>query len=164
VKTTDKGAVPLDGDSVKLATGTACVTVTVCSDDVPVPMVFVAFKWIYHVPTPKEYVGFWDVLNWVTVLFPVLFRKYQTHDVGLFVDVSVKATDKGAVPLDGDSVKLAVGATGVVYLTITTPDPPVSPPDVELVPPPPPRPLVPAVAMAYPPPLPPPPEPPVDGQ
>jgi phage gp29-like protein len=126
VNATDKGAVPLDGDSVKLATGTACVTVTVCSDDVPVPTVFVAFRWIYHVPTPNVYSGFWAVLNCVTVLFPVLFRKYQTHDVGLFVEVSVNNTAVGAVPPVTFFVKLATG-TGCVTVTVCSAEVPVPP-------------------------------------
>jgi hypothetical protein len=121
----------LVGVPEKAATGIGTVTVTVCSDDVPVPPEFVAFKWIYHVPTPKEYVGFWAVLNEITVLFPVLFRKYQTHDVGLFVDVSVNDTMRGAPPLDGDSVKLATGAGGRT-VTVCSDEVPVPPEFVAL--------------------------------
>jgi hypothetical protein len=37
--------------------------------------------------------------------------KSHAHDVGAPVEVSVNDTANGAVPLDGDAVKLAVGAT-----------------------------------------------------
>jgi hypothetical protein len=40
--------------------------------------------------------------------------KFHAHDVGLPVDVSVKFTDSGAVPVVGDIVKFAVGAGVVV--------------------------------------------------
>jgi hypothetical protein len=81
---------------------------------------------MYQVPTPKVYDGFCVVLNEITVLFPVLFRKYQIHDVGLFVEVSVNNTAVGAVPEVTFSVKLATGDGGLT-VTVCSDEVPVPP-------------------------------------
>jgi hypothetical protein len=49
------------------------------------------------------------VENVVGVLFPELFRKLHFQLVGLFVDVSVNETDRGAVPDKGAAVNDATG-------------------------------------------------------
>jgi NhaP-type Na+/H+ and K+/H+ antiporter len=45
------------------------------------------------------------------VLFPVTFLNDQFHAVGVFEEVSVKVTAKGAVPLVTLGVKLVTGVT-----------------------------------------------------
>jgi hypothetical protein len=50
------------------------------------------------------------VLNHTGVLFPVTFLNDQFHEVGVFVEVSVKPTSNGAVPLVTLALKLEIGA------------------------------------------------------
>ena len=50
------------------------------------------------------------VLNVNAVLFPVTFVAFHTQPVGVFMDLSVNTTVKGAVPLVLSEVKLATGA------------------------------------------------------
>ena len=56
------------------------------------------------------------MLNVNGVLFPVTFVAFQIQPIGVFVDVSVNATVKGAVPLVWLAVKRA---TGVIVAAVT---------------------------------------------
>jgi len=75
------------------------------------PTALLALSLIDHVPTPNENVGFWAVLNTISVLLPgVRFLQVQTHDVGVFVEVSLKTMGSMNVPDCGlADVKLATG-------------------------------------------------------
>ncbi len=45
--------------------------------------------------------------------------KFHDHDVGVFADVSVNVTDRGATPDDTDFVNDATGAAGGAAVTVT---------------------------------------------
>jgi hypothetical protein len=82
------------------------------------PAVLEAFSTIEKFPAPKVWAGSGNVLNQISVLLPVTFRYDQFHAVGVFEEVSVKVTAKGAVPDVALGVKLATGAmvaAGIAY-------------------------------------------------
>ena len=116
VKFTVNGAAPDDADFVNEATGAtgAAATVTDCEGDDDVPPAFVAVKTtLYGPPAVKVCDGFWVVTGGVPS------PKFQLHEVGVFVEVSVKVTVNGAAPDDADFVNEATGAGGTAGLTVT---------------------------------------------
>jgi hypothetical protein len=104
--------------AVKFATGTVVgvdTLIQVTCADVPLPSAFVAFNEIVKLPIPNEYVGSFVVAKVKAVLFPVTFVAFHCHEVGVFVDVSVKLTGSagGYVPVVLLAVKEATGASDV---------------------------------------------------
>jgi hypothetical protein len=73
------------------------------------PSAFVAVRVTVYVPPPLYvWLGFWSVDPFA--LPDPGSPKFQLQDVGLPVDVSVKLTTRGAVPLVGAAVNEALGA------------------------------------------------------
>jgi uncharacterized protein (DUF58 family) len=106
VKLTGSGAVPVVGDAVKEATGAGVAagsTVMVAVAEVEPPL-FVAVSFAVYVPAA---VYVWE--GFCAVEVPPS-PKSQAHDVGAPVEVSVKLTGNGAVPVTGEAAKDATGA------------------------------------------------------
>ena len=83
------------GFMTNAATG-ELVTDTVCVTGELLPAAFVAVSETVYVPAAEKVcVGFWLVL-----VFPS--PKFHDHEVGVFVEVSVKLTDNGAFPEEGE--------------------------------------------------------------
>lgn len=80
------------------------------------PPALVAVKRIDHVPDVNSSVGFCDVAPDVKLLHdaPASSDFSHSHEVGVFVLASVKATLSGAVPERGVPLKAATGAGGGV--------------------------------------------------
>src|SRR4051812_33342651 len=83
----------------------ADVTVTVCENGALAPAALLTVRATVYVP------GAVNVCEGCCVVAFVPSPKSQAHDVGPPVEVSPNCTGRGAVPLAGDAVKLAVGAT-----------------------------------------------------
>ena len=113
VKVTLSGLVPLVGVALNAATGTGGVTVMYASlVSLSEPPAFVAVSRTAQVPVVKYSIGFCDVLPLLKFAheLPPLLDLSQSHDVGVFVDASVKVTPTSDVPLVGVPLKSATGA------------------------------------------------------
>ena len=123
VNATESGANPEPGDRVNEATGatTGVVTVTVNTADVSLPPAFVAVKRTLNTPPALNVCE-----GFCVVTSAVPSPKFQLHDVGALVEVSMKFTRSGAAPESAEAVNDATGTgtgadTTSVWMTLSEP-------------------------------------------
>ena len=128
VNWTVSGAVPEVLSGVNPAIGTGSDTLmNVTWVETLYPPELEAFRLIEKFPIPKIWLGLLLVLNVNGVLLPVTLVAFQTHPVGVLVDVSVNWTVRGAVPEVLSGVKPATGTGSDTLMNVTwvdTLDPP----------------------------------------
>ncbi len=121
VKVTLNGPVyRFEGSAWKFDTGAETAWLTVISPVLissSLPPALVAVRLMSYVPAGNVNVGFWVVANCVQPT--VAFRYAHFHEVGVLLDVSLKVTLNGPVPVWGSAWKFDTGAE-TAWLTVTS--------------------------------------------